>query len=160
MSDYAIMPLEDLQAACDAIRTKTGTSDLIKSGDMAGMIEGIEGSGNAETCIVTIPESAYGGEYFYYVNSQNEYVKEMVSHGNGYDGVTMHELQVLKYSTVIINMADDALRNGWGAYDIGNGGYYFKTKTTVFNVGTGRPIAFFVDHDIEFGYNESENEPT
>ncbi len=43
----ATMPFSDYEAACNAIRGKTGTSNLIKSGDMAEMIEGIEG-GNTE----------------------------------------------------------------------------------------------------------------
>lgn len=42
MIDYAIMPFEDLQDACNAIRAKTGTTDLIKSGDMATLIRSIK----------------------------------------------------------------------------------------------------------------------
>lgn len=43
MTDYVIMPGADYQAACDVIREKTGSSDAIKSGDMAAAIGGIEG---------------------------------------------------------------------------------------------------------------------
>ena len=39
----ATMPLTDYQNACDAIREKTGTTDLIKSGEMAEKIMGISG---------------------------------------------------------------------------------------------------------------------
>jgi len=42
----AIMPLTDYQNACDAIREKTGTNDLIKSGEMAEKIMGISGGGD------------------------------------------------------------------------------------------------------------------
>lgn len=38
----AIIPLAHYKAACDAIRAKTGKTDLIKSGDMAAEIEDIE----------------------------------------------------------------------------------------------------------------------
>lgn len=48
MANKAIMPFEDYQAACDAIREKTGGTALIKSGEMAGLIEGIVGGGPAE----------------------------------------------------------------------------------------------------------------
>lgn len=54
MSYVAVMPYEDYEAACDAIRIKTGTSDLIKSGEMAGLINGIENSGNTEIIDVNI----------------------------------------------------------------------------------------------------------
>jgi hypothetical protein len=47
MAEKAIMPFEDYKAACDAIREKTGGSALIKSGEMAGLIEGIESGGAA-----------------------------------------------------------------------------------------------------------------
>ena len=42
MNSKAIMPFEDYKAACDAIREKTGTSVLIKSGEMAEMISSVE----------------------------------------------------------------------------------------------------------------------
>lgn len=38
---YSLIPTADYKAACDAIRAKTGKTDLIKSGDMATEIEGI-----------------------------------------------------------------------------------------------------------------------
>ena len=45
MSEYVIMPKADYTAACNAIRTKTGKADLIKSGDMEGEILAIESDG-------------------------------------------------------------------------------------------------------------------
>ena len=39
--EYVIMPKQDYKAVCDAIRAKTGKTDLIKSGDMASEIESI-----------------------------------------------------------------------------------------------------------------------
>lgn len=41
LTEYVIMPKADYTAVCDAIRTKTGKIDLIKSGDMEGEILGI-----------------------------------------------------------------------------------------------------------------------
>lgn len=38
MSDYVIMPSTDYQAACDAIRTASGETALIKSGDLSSKI--------------------------------------------------------------------------------------------------------------------------
>ena len=43
MSDYAIMPYQDYKDSCDAIREKTGSTALIKSGEMAELIMGIQG---------------------------------------------------------------------------------------------------------------------
>lgn len=45
MTDYVIMPKADYQGACDAIRAKTGKTDLIKSGDMATEIEEMQTGG-------------------------------------------------------------------------------------------------------------------
>lgn len=38
MADYIMMPKDDYKNACDAIRSRTGSSDLIVSGDMANEI--------------------------------------------------------------------------------------------------------------------------
>lgn len=56
MANKAIMPFEDYQAACDAVREQTGTSDLIKSGDMASMIRSIEGNGTGSKIVVQTEE--------------------------------------------------------------------------------------------------------
>lgn len=41
LTDYVIMPGADYQDACDAIREKTGGTEMIKSGEMGGLIRGI-----------------------------------------------------------------------------------------------------------------------
>jgi hypothetical protein len=38
---YSLIPTADYKAACDAIRAKTGKTDLIKSGDMAAEVESV-----------------------------------------------------------------------------------------------------------------------
>ena len=44
MSDYAVMPKADYLDACNAIREKTGGTDVIKSGEMGTKIRAISGS--------------------------------------------------------------------------------------------------------------------
>ena len=56
--DYAIIPMADYKAACDAIRAKTGKTDLIKSGEMAGEIGGIEVGGSTGGGQVELVEGA------------------------------------------------------------------------------------------------------
>lgn len=72
LTDMVIMPGADYKAACDAIREKNGGTDLIKSGDMAGLILGIEvGGGDSDglTALIegTITDIEHGtldvGEY-------------------------------------------------------------------------------------------------
>jgi hypothetical protein len=46
LTNYVLMPGADYQAACDAIRAKTGKSELIKSGELASEISGITGGGS------------------------------------------------------------------------------------------------------------------
>lgn len=41
LTEYVMMPGEDYQAACDMLRSKTGKTDLIKSGDLEAEIEGL-----------------------------------------------------------------------------------------------------------------------
>lgn len=48
MSDYAVMPMADYQDICDAVREKTGKSDLITSGIMADEISGIKAGGEVK----------------------------------------------------------------------------------------------------------------
>jgi hypothetical protein len=45
MSELVVMPSVDYQAICDAVRAKTGGTDLLKSGDIPSQIEGISGGG-------------------------------------------------------------------------------------------------------------------
>ena len=44
MADYAVMPKADYLDACNAIREKTGGTDVIKSGEMGAKIRAIAGS--------------------------------------------------------------------------------------------------------------------
>ena len=44
MADYAVMPKADYLDACNAIREKTGGTDVIKSGEMGAKIRAISGS--------------------------------------------------------------------------------------------------------------------
>ena len=50
--NYAVMPFEDYRSACDAIRSKTGKTDPIKSGDLASEITGIQNSGSSPSAPV------------------------------------------------------------------------------------------------------------
>lgn len=54
LTDYVIMPGQDYEDACDAIRAKTGKTDLIKSGEMATEIESISGGGG-DNIVVALP---------------------------------------------------------------------------------------------------------
>lgn len=45
MSEYAVMPLSDYQAACDTIRNNTEVEDTIKSGELADKIQSVYESG-------------------------------------------------------------------------------------------------------------------
>ena len=42
MSNWVLMPAEDYQSACNMIRSKTGTSSVIKSGEFAGKLDTIQ----------------------------------------------------------------------------------------------------------------------
>ena len=48
LTDMVIMPGVDYQAVCDAVREKTGGTEIIKSGDMAELIRGIKTGGGDE----------------------------------------------------------------------------------------------------------------
>lgn len=52
LTNMVIMPGSDYQDICDAIREKTGSTDVIKSGDMADQIRNIAGN-STEMCTVT-----------------------------------------------------------------------------------------------------------
>lgn len=44
MNDYVIMPSSDYKNACDTIRSATGRTNLIKSGDLSTEIAGVIGN--------------------------------------------------------------------------------------------------------------------
>ena len=48
MSDFVIMPKEHWQNTCDAVREKSGSSELILSGDMAAAVAAIEAGGGED----------------------------------------------------------------------------------------------------------------
>ena len=52
MADYAVMPKADYLDACNAIREKTGGTDVIKSGEMGAKIRAIESSPKPTNIIV------------------------------------------------------------------------------------------------------------
>lgn len=58
LTDYVIMPGEDWQAVCDAVRAKTGSAELLKSGDVAAAVEGIQAApkGTVKRCCVKYSE--------------------------------------------------------------------------------------------------------
>lgn len=45
MAELVIMPEKDYKDICDAVRAKTGGTELLKSGDLPAQIEGISGGG-------------------------------------------------------------------------------------------------------------------
>lgn len=59
MADYAVMPKADYLDACNAIREKTGGTNVIKSGDMGAQIRAIETGGLSQVLVkIDIPANA------------------------------------------------------------------------------------------------------
>ena len=54
LTDYVIMPGEDYQAICDAVREKRNETEVIKSGEIAGKIQGIEATPKLQNKVVRI----------------------------------------------------------------------------------------------------------
>ena len=54
MADYAVMPKADYLDACNAIREKTSSTDVIKSGEMGAKIRAISGSEEMEIVQVVV----------------------------------------------------------------------------------------------------------
>ena len=52
LTDYVIMPGEDYQAICDAVREKRNETEVIKSGEIAGKIQGIEATPKLQNKVV------------------------------------------------------------------------------------------------------------
>lgn len=60
LTDYVIMPGADYKDACDAVREKTGGTELIKSGEMGAQIRAIQGGfAYKNTMITEIPKNAF-----------------------------------------------------------------------------------------------------
>ena len=68
MADYAVMPKADYLDACNAIREKTGSTDVIKSGDMDTQIRAIKTGGDYEPSPIII--KGRGSAYVYDVVSR------------------------------------------------------------------------------------------
>lgn len=62
LTEMVIMPGEDYQAICDSVRAKTGGTELLKSGEVAPAIDGIEINTGIDTSDGTAEENdiAYG----------------------------------------------------------------------------------------------------
>ena len=62
LTKMVIMPGEDYQAICDSVRAKTGGTKLLKSGEVAPAIDGIENNTGIDTSDATAEENdiAYG----------------------------------------------------------------------------------------------------
>lgn len=82
MSGYVTLPKEDWVNALDAVRAKTGTSDLIASAELAGKISGISGGGGSvETCSVyvfieDVPKNSVPSHFVSYTNNQGVVITE------------------------------------------------------------------------------------
>lgn len=55
MSEYVVMPAADWRRICDTTRSKTGTTDLFKSGEVAEALEGNQ-TGGGEDLFVSVVE--------------------------------------------------------------------------------------------------------
>ncbi len=77
MSDRAVMPLEDYVAACNKVREKTGTTDLIKSGELADKIEAVYENGK-------IDKDREMWDYITNYNARTDYEKGFLSWGSEY----------------------------------------------------------------------------
>ncbi len=71
MANYAVMPVADYEDACNAVREKTGNTEVIKSGDMGAQIRAIKSGASVDTCTVFIDTytarcaaAVYSGEAF------------------------------------------------------------------------------------------------
>lgn len=62
MAEYVRMPKADYEAACNALRSRSGKEDLIKSGDLAAEILGISGS-SEDVRYVTFVNPATGESF-------------------------------------------------------------------------------------------------
>lgn len=78
LTDMVIMPGSHYQAICDAVRAKTGGTDILKSGDLAAAIAGIAAGGaSSEDALIARTLTSYtnstveeiGGYAFYFYKS-------------------------------------------------------------------------------------------
>lgn len=77
MSEYVIMPKEDYSSICDAIREKIGSTDLIKSGEIADMIKltgTIREISSATEMTALLSSENIGSVYKYIGETTEEYI--------------------------------------------------------------------------------------
>lgn len=133
MSKYAVMPLVDYVSACDVVREKTGTTDIIKSGELAEKINGI--SGNTDlTELLTLQESyIYGG-----VNDVLHLVGfEQTADGDYITGYIPHDSTYpLVVNTKNIVFADD--EPILFTYDGTFGNWVDREETDIVDLGCGK----------------------
>lgn len=149
MTDYVIMPESDYESACRAIRAKTGKTDLIKSGDMAEEIAGIE-TGIDTSQDTVIPPAMLEG-----ITAHDAEGNQIVGTIPTYDASTEESRAIFQEKTVTMNgeiTPDD--------------GYVGLSKVTV-DVPTGGGGAAFNIHygmeapeDTSKLWVETDTEPT
>ena len=152
MSDRAIMPFADYKAACDAIREKTDSTDLIKSGDMAGLINGISGGsgGSIETFTVSCDyTNEVTGIIFSYIDKNLEHQVATLGFNENELSVEVLKNSFILFTSIVIS------QNANGGFNINiDSNNYIKCNDTI--------AGCKVDQDIHFTYYPSElgNEPT
>ena len=70
LTEMVIMPGEDYQAICDSVRAKTGGTELLKSGEVAPAIDGIEINTGTDTSDGTAEENDIAYGKIAYVNGE------------------------------------------------------------------------------------------
>lgn len=79
MNDFVIMPKNDYQDACGALREKTGTSDLIRSGQLKDLIASISGGikdiPSEEELDAQLTEENIGKAYRFVGESTSKYIQ-------------------------------------------------------------------------------------
>lgn len=87
LTDYVIMPSKDYIAICNAVREKTGSTSMFKSGDLASSILKISGSSEA------IIDGGYAGDVYWLLDN----TKTLSLRGEG----SMTEAPWSKYAEII-----------------------------------------------------------
>lgn len=104
LTDYVIMPSKDYIDICDAVRKKTGSTLMFKSGDLASSILKI--SGNSEAII----DGGYAGDVYWLLDN----TKTLSLRGNG----SMTEAPWSKWAEIIERVSIED-----GIIDICNGAF-------------------------------------
>lgn len=106
MIDYVIMPKADYQALCDAIRSKSGKTDVIKSGEL-------------QTEIMTLPSGGSSDDvrYVTFMNGDEFLFRKPVAVGD--DCVDVLTKGLIETPTKESTVQYDYTYYGWGASDNG-----------------------------------------